>query len=133
MKLTLAHPRTLLGGLNPFGWLDELDDSLWASAAIGIPGRWRETAEAFEFQFDLPGVDRKDVTLLAEDGLLKVSARRHYWEKAGEEDAGVVQRTAANLPETADTGRIEAKLDGGVLRIRLPKRAEARPRTIDIS
>lgn len=133
MKLALTHPRSLINRLDPFGWMEELDDSLWAGAGAAIPGRWRETAEAFEFRFDLPGVERKDISLLIEEGLLKISARRYIWEKAGEDDAGVVYRTAASLPGTAAADQVDAKLENGVLYVRLPKREEARPRTIAIT
>lgn len=132
MKLALTTPRSFVERLDPLGWLDEFNDSFWASGGTAIPGRWRETAEALEFQFDLPGIDRKDIGLVVEDGLLKVSARRYFWEKSDDASAGAEYRTAVNLPEIADPNRIDAKLEHGVLRVRLQKRAEARARTINV-
>ncbi len=132
MTWTVATPRSLANGLNPFGWLEEFDDSIWASEGSAIPGRWRETAEALEFQFDLPGIDRKDIDLVVEDGLLKIAARRHFWERPDGAQADVLHRTAVRLPETADPNRVEARLEQGVLRVRLHKRDEARARTITV-
>lgn len=132
MKWALSTPRSLVNGLDPFGWLEEFDDSIWASGGSAVPGRWRETAEALEFQFDLPGIDRKDIELVVEDGLLKVSARRYFWEKSDGAAGDQVYRTAVRLPETADPGRVDAKLEHGVLRVRLHKREEARARTIAV-
>lgn len=132
MKLAIATPRSLMNRLDPIGWLEEFDDSIWASGGSAIPGRWRETAEALEFHFDLPGIDRKDIDLVVEDCLLKVSARRHFWEKSDDAGSGELYRTAVSLPETADPTRVEAKLEQGVLRVRLNKREEARARTITV-
>lgn len=129
MKLALATPRTLM---DPFGWLEDLNDSMWASDGSSIPGRWRETAEAIEFQFDLPGIDRKDIHLVVEDSLLKVSGHRYFWEKSDDANAGMEYRTAVNLPDSADTNKIDAKLENGVLRVRLPKREEVRARSITV-
>ena len=132
MKLALTTPRSFVERLDPFGWLEDFNDSLWVSGGSAIPGRWRETAEALEFQFDLPGIDRKDIDLVVEDGLLKVSAHRHFWEKSDDAKAGAEYRTAVSLPEIADPNRVDAKLEHGVLRVRLQKREEARARTIAV-
>ncbi len=132
MKLALDTPRSLVDGLDPLGWLEEFEDSFWASGGAAIPGRWRETAEAIEFQFDLPGVAREGIELKVEDGLMKVSARRQFWENPGTGEGAAVLRTAVRLPETADPGRVEARLELGVLRVRLHKREEARARTITV-
>lgn len=130
MKLAIRDPRTKL--TDPFGWLEELNDSMWASAGTSIHGRWRETAEAIEFQFDVPGIERKEINLLVEDGLLKVSARRYFWEKSDDVNASMEYRTAVSLPETADVNKVEAKLEDGVLRVRMTKREEARARNITV-
>ena len=86
---------------------------------------------------DLPGVAREDVKVTVENGRLTIDAKRvqtppegrtvRYGERRGFE----VHRTV-DLPESIDPEGIAATFEHGVLTLRLPRRPETRPRTIDV-
>ncbi len=86
----------------------------------------------------LPNFEQKDVNIEVENGALVISAERH--EK--EEDKGkqyVVRESSSSfyrriaLPKEADADRIEAHLDDGVLRVRVPLTPLPEPKKISIS
>ena len=86
----------------------------------------------------LPNFEQKDVNIEEENGALVISAERH--EK--EEDKGkqyVVRESSSSfyrriaLPKEADADKIEAHLDDGVLRVRVPLTPLPEPKKISIS
>lgn len=86
----------------------------------------------------LPNFEQKDIDIKIEDGCLVVSAQRH--EK--EEDKGkqyVVRESSSNfyrriaLPKRADVEKIDAQLDDGVLKVRVPMTPLPEPKKISIS
>ncbi|MCA9494901.1 MAG: Hsp20/alpha crystallin family protein [Myxococcales bacterium] len=93
--------------------------------------------DAWLVSVDLPGFQRDDVNLTVENGLLTLRATR---DNALPEDARLVhrERRAVDLtrtwrvPQAADVEGISAELVDGVLTLTLPKRAEQRPRQIEI-
>ncbi len=73
----------------------------------------------------LPNFEPKDVNIQIEDNTLVISADRH--EKEEDKDKQYVVRESSSsfyrriaLPQRADTDKIEAHLDDGVLRVSVP-------------
>lgn len=97
-----------------------------------------ETEGGFEVTLDLPGVDSKAIQLQVQDQTLSVQAERR--QAAPQKDATVhrAERAAGTffrafeLPASVDGTRVEARYDAGVLTVTLPKREEAKPRTIQV-
>jgi HSP20 family protein len=94
----------------------------------------------YELQAELPGLSARDVEVTVSDGRLvirgeKTAERREERENLhlAERSYGSFQR-AFRLPGGIDADRIEATFENGVLRLRLPKTADARhgERRIDI-
>jgi len=87
---------------------------------------------------ELPGVKKEDLKITVKDGVLTVSGERKApalpenasWVRT-ESAHGVFSRSFV-LPHAVDEGHIDASLADGVLKVVLPKAAEARPRTIAI-
>lgn len=86
----------------------------------------------------LPNFEQKDVNIEVENGALVISAERH--EK--EEDKGkqyVVRESSSSfyrriaLPKRADTDKIEAHLDDGVLKVSIPLAPLPEPKKITIA
>ena len=86
----------------------------------------------------LPNFEQKDVNIQVDGNALVVSAERH--EK--EEDKGkkyVVRESSSSfyrrlaLPERANTDRIEAHLDDGVLKVSIPLTPLPEPKKIAVS
>jgi HSP20 family molecular chaperone IbpA len=97
-----------------------------------------ETRDAVWMAVDLPGVDDKSVEVELEEGTLSIQARvatEDYRDLApiyGEYNVGNFERTFHVSPRI-DAARIEARIENGVLHLKLPKAEEAKPRTIAIS
>jgi HSP20 family protein len=108
------------------------------------PTTWRkpiyrvlDTADAHEIRIELPGVPKSGVSVRLEDHVLAVEGHREMavpadWKSLHREipDADYQLRLRLNLP--VDENRLEARLEQGVLHLRLPVQESARPRQIEI-
>jgi HSP20 family protein len=97
-----------------------------------------ETDEHFVLKADLPGVAESDVKIELESNVLTISGERkteHEAKKDGfyrlERTSGAFSR-ALTLPEGIDAEAVTASFDDGVLEVRIPKPAEAKPRRVQI-
>lgn len=106
---------------------------------------WRPSADISEtkthyvIKAQLPEVDKKDIDVSVEDGVLTLSGERRYEKEEESEEQhriesmyGRFSRSFA-LPSDADESHIEAKSKNGVLKIRIPKKEEARPESVKIA
>jgi HSP20 family molecular chaperone IbpA len=89
----------------------------WLSPAVDI----YEDEETLTLFADLPGVPRDRLNLGIEQGILTVEAL------APAEDRRF------QLPESLEFDKVSAELTDGVLKLRLPKAAAARPRKIEVT
>lgn len=98
----------------------------------------KENNEAFFVKADVPGVAEGDLDIAVHNNVLTVSGTRHAEERKEGEAFALYERQYGSftrsfaLPDTADGERIEAKLDAGVLHLTIWKRAEAKPRKIEL-
>ncbi|HWC71747.1 MAG TPA: Hsp20/alpha crystallin family protein [Actinomycetota bacterium] len=97
----------------------------------------RETEDRFDVTVDLPGMSSDDVEVTFEDGILTVRGQREFSRETEgqyhriERSYGSFARSV-RLPRVADSERIEASFDNGVLTVLVPKREEAKARTIEV-
>lgn len=96
-----------------------------------------EGPDAFTLVADLPGIDKKDVELTFENGVLTLSGeKKENKEGKGffrkETWAGSFRRTVS-LPASADADKIKAELKDGVLTVTIAKREELKPRQIAVN
>ena len=87
---------------------------------------------------DMPGVATDDIRIDLNDSVLSISGEVKPFESGDESDVLIEFETGRyyrqfTLSEVIDQNRIEAKLEGGVLRLVLPKAEKAIPRRITIS
>lgn len=91
-----------------------------------------EVKDAIEVTAELPGVDEKDIDVTLSNGVLTIRGeKKTERDETGKDKSwhvversyGSFSRTIA-LPYDPDSGKVEAKFDKGVLRVRLPKPAE---------
>jgi len=96
-----------------------------------------ETDQALMVVMELPGVDKKDLDLAAENDALRVEGRINLGKYEGleplytEYNVGHFARRFT-LSRKIDQGSINAELENGVLTLTLPKAKEAQPRKIAI-
>lgn len=106
--------------------------------------RWAPPCDVYEddehlvFKFDLPEVRRSDVNVRVENGVLTVEGSRTLESEERKDNYERIERfygkfcRSFSLPSTLDADKIAADLKDGVLRVSIPKRPEAQPRTIEI-
>jgi HSP20 family protein len=96
-----------------------------------------ETPEALTVVLEMPGVDKSNVNVSVEDGVLKVEGRLDFSKYQGlqplytEYNIGHYARSF-RLAGTIDQKKIQAELKDGVLSLVLPKVEAAKPRTIQV-
>jgi HSP20 family protein len=96
-----------------------------------------ETQDALSVVLEMPGVEKNNVDVRVEDGVLKVEGRLDFSKYQGlqplytEYNVGHYSRSF-RLSSKIDHSKIGAELKDGVLTLTLPKIEEAKPRTIQI-
>ena len=110
-----------------------------------LASAWTPSVDVFEDKenlkivMEIPGVSPEDVKISLENQVLTVqgekkqvaeetSERWHRYERS----YGSFERMFT-LPGSVDTGRIQARVEHGLLTLTLPKAEQARPRQIEIS
>ena len=90
-------------------------------------------------KIEVPGIDEKDIDVSLENNTLTVHGERKIEKEEKEENYrrvesqyGSFTRTF-NLPPTVDSEKVSATYDKGVLKVTLPKKAEAKPKQIKVS
>jgi HSP20 family protein len=97
-----------------------------------------EAPDALTVVLEMPGVEKKNVEISVEDGVLNVQGRLDLSKYQGltplytEYNIGHYSRSF-RLSSKIDQNKIGAEMKDGVLFLTLPKVEEAKPRTIRIS
>ena len=132
----------LVSAQNRIGRLFEsfVNDSPLAAA----PTLWapevdiEETSHAIVLRADLPGLNRKDISVFMEGGDLVLQGERFRQEETKERTLHRVERTygafrrSFSMPATVLRDKVEATYRDGVLEVTLPKAEEVRPKSISI-
>jgi len=90
-------------------------------------------------KIEVPGIDEKDIDVRVENNTLTVHGERKIEKEEKEENYRRVERQYGSftrtftLPQTVDTENVSATYDKGVLKINLPKKAEAKPKQIKVN
>jgi HSP20 family protein len=88
---------------------------------------------------EVPGIDEKDIDVRVENNVLTVHGERKVEKEEKEENFRRIERQYGSftrtftLPSTVDAERIQADYDKGILKIVLPKKAEAKPKSIKVN
>jgi len=137
----------------PFGLLNQLYREM--DHAFGVPAEqgtsddaatsdWlpsvdiQEEENAFVIHADVPGVDPKDIDIHMENGVLTVKGERETVDEQTRKQYRRVERVHGQfyrrftLPDTANADQITARVDKGVLEVRIPKHERVLPRKIEI-
>jgi HSP20 family protein len=90
-------------------------------------------------KIEVPGIDEKDIDVRVENNTLTVQGERKIEKEEKEENYRRVERQYGSftrtftLPQTVDSEKVSANYDKGVLKITLPKKAEAKPKQIKVN
>jgi HSP20 family protein len=119
---------------------DRLFESAFSTPAIayGLPAAdIYETQDELTLRMDLPGHDPKNIDIQVEGDTLTVRSQRDEGQVKGakwfrsERAQGQFARSFV-LPSTVDASKCDASFQHGVLTLTLPKREEAKPRSISV-
>lgn len=98
-----------------------------------------EDKDAYTIEADLPGVEKKDVELSVEDGVLTIrGTRKDTREEKGKDGWHRLERhygsfeRSLSLGEGVDVEHVKAEMKDGVLHLTLPKKEQAKPRRIEV-
>lgn len=144
---------------NPFKEMEQLSNrmaTLWPSGTErhlnGVNGNGSSRALAawvppcdiledergYQINVDLPGFEKDSVTVSIEDARLYLKGERAHERPADGAQYHVTERPAGrfqrsfSLPDDADASKVSAEFKDGVLRIAIEKRADAKPRLINV-
>lgn len=94
-----------------------------------------ENDEEILLHADMPGVKKDEININIDNGKLEITGIRKLqttgatgWEEFGD----VEFQRVFSIPQTIEIGKVNAELQEGVLKLRLPKVETAKPRTIEI-
>lgn len=106
--------------------------SMWPSVDI------YEDKEEIICRAELPGMEIKDVEVRLEDSTLTLQGERKLFKEEKQENYQRVESTYGSfsrsfaLPPTIDRERVRAEFKNGILEVHIPKRPEAKGKTIPI-
>jgi HSP20 family protein len=90
-------------------------------------------------KLEVPGIDEKDIDVRVENTTLTVHGERKIEKEEKEENFRRVERQYGSftrsftLPSSVDSAQVSADYDKGVLKIKLAKKAEAKPKQIKVN
>ncbi len=98
-----------------------------------------ESDNLYLIRADVPGVDKKDIDVRLENGLLSITGEKHAEKESGkgtrhhrsERYSGSFARRFT-LPAAVKADKVDATYKDGVLSLMIPKAEEAKPKAIDI-
>ena len=106
---------------------------------------WSPAVDIFETEgeivvkAELPGMERKDITLNLEKNVLTLKGERRFEKETKDDNYHRIERSygsfsrAFSIPATVEEDKIRAEYKDGVLRIVLPKKEQAKPKQIRIA
>jgi len=98
-----------------------------------------EDEHCITLKIEVPGIDDKDINVSIENNTLTVHGERRFEKDEKEENFHRVERMYGSftrsftVPNTVDPEQVSANCEKGVLKIRLAKKAEAKPKLIKVN
>ncbi len=97
-----------------------------------------ETEDDLVLKADVPEVELKDIDVRVENQTLTLSGERKFENEDSNKGYHRIERSygqftrSFSLPSTVDTEKVGAEYHNGVLTVKLPKKAAAKPRQVKI-
>lgn len=123
----------LFWGLSRATEEDEETPTEW-SPAVDV----YEDSEALKLHAELPGLKKEDVKIQVREGVLTLRGERKFEAEEKKDNYFRLERRygsflrSFSLPNTVDTEQIRATMKDGVLELVIPKKAEAKPKEIQV-
>jgi HSP20 family protein len=150
-KQELTTPRSTEIGWpfasRPFSLLQREIDRLFDDFGRGFDGARAlafpridvgENDGEIEITAELPGLEQKDIDVSVSDNMLTVSGEKRGESERKDKSYSVTERSyggfsrSIELPSGVDAGQIKATVDKGVLKVVVPKPAQAKAAKVEV-
>jgi len=117
----------------------ERSEEALTTSNFAPPADVYEDEHNITLKIEVPGIDEKDINVSIENHMLTVCGERRFEKDEKEENFHRVERMYGSftrsftLPNTVDPEQVSAHYEKGVLKIRLAKKAEAKPKLIKVN
>jgi len=97
-----------------------------------------ETPEEFQIKAELPEVNKEDVKVSVDNGILRLEGERKQEKEEKGKKYHRVERSYGSflrtfiLPDNVDETKVRAEFKDGVLNVRLAKTEKAKPKAIEV-
>ncbi len=114
-------------------WEEALEKESWIAPLIDI----YETNDDYFLTAQMPGVTKENIKIKLEEGHLILMGRINFEDAVNkkyvlkESETGNYYRRF-RISDSIDESKIDAKLENGILNIKLPKHERVKPKTIEI-
>ena len=124
--------------------LNHLFGGLWETEGVTTTGDWTPLVDIVEndgvitIKAELPGIDPKDVAVTIDNNVLTLKGERRLDKEEKKENYHRLERRYGTfarsfaLPTIVDTENVKAEFKNGVLVIDVPKKENAKPRTLEV-
>jgi HSP20 family protein len=115
------------------------NEELMTAGSFVPPVDIYEDEHSITVKMEIPGINQDDLDIRLENSTLTVRGERKFEKEEKEEIFQRIERRygifsrSFTLPNTVDTENVDASYEQGILRLRLAKRAEARPKQIKVN
>lgn len=114
-------------------WDEALENEPWVAPLVDI----YETADDYYLTANIPGVSKENIKIKLEEGFLVIMGRVNLDEVKNRkyvlneiEEGNYYRRF--KISDNIDEQKIDAKLENGVLLVKLPKHERVKPKSIEI-
>jgi len=117
--------RTVLRYNNIWDTFERLNNDFFSDVITyksSARGHYNETDDGYEYELELPGYKKKDVSISAVDGVITINAVK------GEK----TRKFSVGVSEDADLSTISGGLADGILTIKVDKQEKAKPITVKL-
>ena len=125
--------RFLREAFSPVSGEGEVSTRIWAP-----PVDIYENGDNLVLKAELPGINPDDVEIRVEDNTLYLKGERKFEKEVKEQNYHRVERSygsfarSFSLPNSISAEKVKAEYKDGLLTLTMPKREEAKPKTIKI-
>ena len=133
MEAKMSEVKEQIEVTNKKSWDEALEKESWIAPLVDI----YETIDDYYLTAQMPGVKKEDVKIKLEEGNLVIMGRIDYEQNVNnkyvlkETEIGNYYRRF-KISDSVDETKIDAKLENGILNVKLPKHDRLKPKTIEI-
>ena len=129
----MTETKEMVEVAQPKTWDEALEKESWIAPLVDI----YETKDDYFLTAVMPGVKKEDIKIKLEEGHLILMGRINYDETVSrkyvlhETEIGNYYRRF-KISDSVEESKIDAKLENGILNVKLPKHERVKPKTIEI-